>query len=186
MTDAQALIARLKAERAERLAKAMNASSELKQRLSTQEKPQPPDDPWQATLTAVEHMPTAPGRIERLGGEIRVRSQFLLDGVLDFDRSQVRVNDSRRLAGVMQRLGWVGPKDFRMGTKIVKGYVKKTATSTTTTPSSSNVLNAQYTATSATPATHEQRRSLRENTDQQRAIDGRQPWETEDGQHRDD
>src|SRR5438067_2063664 len=102
MTDAEALIARLKSERAERLAKLTGkASTELTQRFSTQKKPQPPPDPWQATLTTVEHMPDAAGRIQRIGSEIRVTSKFLLDGVLEIDPARVRVNDSRRLAGVM-------------------------------------------------------------------------------------
>src|SRR5215469_2997496 len=80
-----------------------------------------PDDPWQYTLAAVETMPD----VERVDGEIRVASEFLLDGVLRFDRARVKVGDNRRLAGVMRRLGWTGPKTFRMGAKTVKGYVKK-------------------------------------------------------------
>jgi hypothetical protein len=50
--DAEALIARLKRERAEKFTKATDASSELKHLLIKKEKPQPPVDPWQPTLAA--------------------------------------------------------------------------------------------------------------------------------------
>jgi predicted P-loop ATPase len=82
-----------------------------------------PDDPWQDILAKIETMPSE--SIERIGREIRVASEFLLEEVLRFNRSQVRISDSKRLAAAMKRLGWTGPKTFRTGTKTVKGYVKK-------------------------------------------------------------
>jgi hypothetical protein len=72
-------------------------------------------------LAGVETMPNA--SIERIGSEIRVASEFLLEDVLRFNRSQIRIGDSKRVAAVMKRLGWTR-KTFRMGTKTVKGYVK--------------------------------------------------------------
>src|SRR5262249_60605249 len=86
-----------------------------------------PDEPWQDVLAAVENMPNAAGSLERTDAEIRVTSEFLLEGVLRFDRSRVRRNDTKRLAGVMKRLGWKKPKNLRIGTKVAKGYVKKIA-----------------------------------------------------------
>src|SRR5215469_14970830 len=83
-----------------------------------------PDDPWQDILAKVETMPNADGSIERVDGEIRVASEFLLDGVLRFERARVKMGDNRRLARVMRRLGWTGPKTLRMGEKPVKGYVR--------------------------------------------------------------
>jgi predicted P-loop ATPase len=85
-----------------------------------------PDDPWQYTLAAVETMPNA--NVERVDGEIRVTTEFLLDEVLRFDRARVKVGDNRRLAGVMRRLGWTGPKTFRVGSRTLKGYSKKIIT----------------------------------------------------------
>jgi Virulence-associated protein E len=84
-----------------------------------------PDDPWQDILASVEGMPNAGGSIEQIDGEIRVTPEFLLDGVLGFNRARVRVGDSKRLADVMKRLGWTGPKPLRMGAKVIKGYVKE-------------------------------------------------------------
>ena len=69
-------------------------------------------------------MPNADGSIERVDSEIRVASEFLLDGVLRFERARVKMGDNRRLARVMRRLGWTGPKTLRMGEKPVKGYVR--------------------------------------------------------------
>ena len=86
-----------------------------------------PSDPWQDNLAAVDNMPDAGGSLERVDGEIRVASEFLLEGVLRLNRGQAKMSDSKRLAGVMKRLGWAGPKTFRMGTKTVKGYVKEIA-----------------------------------------------------------
>ena len=63
-----------------------------------------PDDPWQDILAAIETMPSA--NVERIDGEIRVTTEFLLDEVLRFDRARVKTGDNRRLAGVMRRLGW--------------------------------------------------------------------------------
>jgi hypothetical protein len=83
-----------------------------------------PDDPWQDILAKVETMPDAPGNVERIASEIRVTSEFLLSSVLCINRAQLRVSDSRRLAGAMKRLEWIGPKTFRMGEKTIKGYVK--------------------------------------------------------------
>jgi Virulence-associated protein E-like domain len=86
-----------------------------------------PSDPWQDNLAAVDNMPDAGGSLGRVDGEIRVASEFLLEGVLRLNRGQAKMSDSKRLAGVMKRLGWAGPKTFRMGTKTVKGYVKEIA-----------------------------------------------------------
>lgn len=88
-----------------------------------------PDDPWQDILASVETMPNA--NVERIDGEIRVTSELLLHEVLCINRAQVRVSDSKRLAAVMKRLGWIGPKPLRMGEKVAKGYVRRVADSNT-------------------------------------------------------
>ncbi len=82
-----------------------------------------PPDPWEDSLAAVEAMPTAPGDLEKVDGEIRVSSVYLLEHVLDFKRAQATRSDSRRVATVMKRLGWDGPKSLRIG-RVVKGYSK--------------------------------------------------------------
>jgi predicted P-loop ATPase len=82
-----------------------------------------PDDPWQDLLAAVETMPV--GSVERVDGELRVLTEFLLHDVLRFERARVKTGDNRRLAGVMRRLGWTGPKTFRVGSRTLKGYAKK-------------------------------------------------------------
>jgi predicted P-loop ATPase len=86
-----------------------------------------PPDPWEDILASVEAMPNAAGSIEQIDGEIRVASEFLLGGVLCINRAQVRVSDSKRLAAVMKRLGWTGPKPLRIGEKVAKGYVRRVA-----------------------------------------------------------
>src|SRR5205823_13453342 len=88
-----------------------------------------PDDPWQDILAGLENTPDAPGNAERIDGEIRIASQFLLDGMLRFERARVKTGDNRRLAAVMRRLGWSGPKPLRMGGTVAKGYVRRTADS---------------------------------------------------------
>jgi predicted P-loop ATPase len=57
-----------------------------------------PDDPWQDILATVETMPSA--NVERIDGEIRVTTQFLLDEVLRFDRARIKTGDIYNLIPV--------------------------------------------------------------------------------------
>ena len=84
-----------------------------------------PSDPWQDILARLVNMPTAYGSIERIDGEIRVTSQFLLDGVLHLDPAKQKVTDGKRVSAIMKRLGWAKPDNIRMGNWVGKGYVKK-------------------------------------------------------------
>jgi hypothetical protein len=88
-----------------------------------------------------------------------VTTRFLLCGVLGFDRAQVTMGDILRLKAVMKRLGWVGPRTFRMGLKSPKGYKKPIRRIPTTL---------------ATPTANEQCQSLTKDTDQQHIPDDRQ------------
>ncbi len=81
-------------------------------------------DPWQDILSVAELLPSAAGSVVRADREIRVASEFLLSGVLGFARAQVRSTDAKRLAMVMKRLGWTGPKVMRIGEKAVRAYAK--------------------------------------------------------------
>ena len=83
-----------------------------------------PDDPWQDILAGVETMPNAGGSLERAEGYIKVTSEFLLNGVLCISPVQVNQNHTKRLARVMERLGWEKPPNIRIGTRVGKGYVK--------------------------------------------------------------
>jgi hypothetical protein len=83
-----------------------------------------PGDPWEDILAKVETTPNT--NVERVEGEMRVTTEYLLEGMLRFNPAQVGMRDSKRLARVMRRLAWRGPKTFRMGEKTVKGYVKAT------------------------------------------------------------
>jgi virulence-associated protein E len=84
-----------------------------------------PDDPWEDILAKVETTPNAGGSLERADGYIKVTSEFLLDGVLGISRVQVNQNHTKRLARVMERLGWEKPPNVRIGTTVAKGYRKK-------------------------------------------------------------
>ncbi len=83
-----------------------------------------PDDPWQDILSKVENMPNADGSLERAEGYIKVTSEFLLNGVLCISPVQVNQNHTKRLARVMERLGWKKPPNIRIGAIVAKGYVK--------------------------------------------------------------
>lgn len=83
-----------------------------------------PDDPWQDILSKVENMPNAGGSLERAEGYIKVTSEFLLNGVLCISPVQVNQNHTKRLARVMERLGWKKPPNIRIGAIVAKGYLK--------------------------------------------------------------
>ena len=83
-----------------------------------------PSDPWEDMLAKIET--TGNTNVERVDGEMRVTTEFLLEGMLRFNPAQVGMKDTKRLARVMRRLGWKGPRALRMGDKPVKGYVKGT------------------------------------------------------------
>jgi len=83
-----------------------------------------PSDPWEDMLAKIET--TDNTNVERVDGEMRVTTEFLLEGMLRFNPAQVGMKDTKRLARVMRRLGWKGPRALRMGDKPVKGYVKGT------------------------------------------------------------
>jgi predicted P-loop ATPase len=83
-----------------------------------------PDDPWQDILATVENMPNSGGSLERAEGYIKVTSEFLLNGVLCISPEKVNQNHSKRLARVMERLGWEKPPNIRIGTRVGKGYVR--------------------------------------------------------------
>jgi predicted P-loop ATPase len=84
-------------------------------------------DPWEDILSTVEAMPPAPGSIAREHGEIRVASDFLLSGVLGINRGNMQQHQAKRLATVMKRLGWTGPRPMKMGVKAVRAYSKALA-----------------------------------------------------------
>jgi predicted P-loop ATPase len=81
-------------------------------------------DPWEDILVNVETMPNSPGSVAREHGEIRVTSDFLLTGVLGFNRANVQQHHAKRLATVMKRLGWKGPRPMKLGVKAVRAYAK--------------------------------------------------------------
>ena len=71
-------------------------------------------DPWDDKLA------NAYGTVEQ--GEERVSSIDLLEIVLGIHISKQRDIDYKRLGRCMRRLGWDGPKAFRINDKLQKGY----------------------------------------------------------------
>lgn len=88
-------------------------------------------DPWEDLLENIEHLvPQSSGSIVKVEGapgelaEWRVPSEYVLHSLLNFDRKSIRSSDARRLASVMRRLGWTGPKKMRFGLRTLWAYTK--------------------------------------------------------------
>lgn len=84
-----------------------------------------PDDPWEDILARVERAPNAGGSVERADGCVKVTTEFLLNGVLGISPEKVSQTHTKRLARVMDRLGWEKPPNIRIGAWVGKGYSKK-------------------------------------------------------------
>ena len=83
------------------------------------------DDPWEDTLVNIPNLVAASsGSIVIVDGELRVFSNYILDAILHIDSGDAKMFDSKRLANAMRKLGWTGPDNFRIGSKVGKGYWK--------------------------------------------------------------
>lgn len=86
-------------------------------------------DPWEHLLWRFELRTTDPaGHIVKVVNkdgklEWRVISRFILAAILKIPREGLRA-PSKRLGGVMRRLGWIGPVSLRFGSYKARGYRK--------------------------------------------------------------
>lgn len=79
------------------------------------------DDPW------VEQLEAIPERlIETTDDEERVKSKDLLGiGVLEIPIERQQQFQTKRIAGLMRKLGWEGPKLLRFKSGLAKGYRRR-------------------------------------------------------------
>jgi predicted P-loop ATPase len=83
------------------------------------------DDPWEETLANIPNLVAASsGSIVIVDGELRVFTSYLLGSMLRIDPAHQKLFDSKRLGTCMRKLGWTGPDNFRIGSKVAKGYWK--------------------------------------------------------------
>lgn len=83
-------------------------------------------DPWFELIGRIE--PNGKNTFPAPDGtrlEIRISTLDLFTLVLQLPAHMLHVAHSKRLAFVMKQHGWEGPKVFREGSKVVRGYTKK-------------------------------------------------------------
>ena len=73
------------------------------------------DDPWLDTLSRVGG--------QKVGNHMRISSTELMTSILGIPVERQQQYQTKRLAGIMRKLGWDGPKLIKFQTKIVaRGY----------------------------------------------------------------
>ena len=88
-----------------------------------------PADSWEDLLKNLEVKPDARHNIVQAvdadgNTEWRVRSCYLLANVIGIAPERTNAVHQRRLATVMRKLGWTGPKNIRFGREQAKGYFR--------------------------------------------------------------
>lgn len=80
------------------------------------------DDPWQDILSAiaVKPVPASDGK----GVELRISGKAIFEAWLQIPSDRQNAGMAKRVAFIMRRLGWDGPKPLREGTGVIKGYTK--------------------------------------------------------------
>jgi putative DNA primase/helicase len=81
-------------------------------------------DPWEDILARVESSMSELRKLSIEKGESRVASNYLFSNFLCINPANIKVPDTRRVAGIMRRLGWKGPKVLNINGADVKGYCK--------------------------------------------------------------
>jgi len=77
------------------------------------------EDGWYDLLSEI--------RGDKYGGSFRVSSASILTATLGIPKERQTQAVARRVAGIMRRLGWEGPKQIRMGRLNARGYEKPAA-----------------------------------------------------------
>jgi hypothetical protein len=90
-------------------------------------------DPWEDVLTDLENHKHVTRKVapNGLGFEFRITTRNLLEHVLLVPVEKQLEVTAKRVAFIMRRLNWDGPKVFREGTKSYKGYTKLDVTGNT-------------------------------------------------------
>jgi hypothetical protein len=81
-------------------------------------------DPWEDILARVESSCSALRKLSVERGESRVASNYIFSNFLNLNPANVKVPESKRVAMIMRRLGWDGPKVLNINGEDVKGYRK--------------------------------------------------------------
>ncbi|MER9227720.1 virulence-associated E family protein [Mesorhizobium sp. M0664] len=77
-------------------------------------------DPWEDILER-----KLPETAQRVGSELRIPTHAIFENCLGMEFGSASRRDMLRLGDCMRRLGWDGPRAFRVGGALEKGYVKE-------------------------------------------------------------
>jgi putative DNA primase/helicase len=84
-------------------------------------------DPWEDILARVESSPSVLRKLSIERGESRVASNYLFSHFLNLNPANVKVPESKRVATIMRRLGWDGPRVLNINGEDARGYRKPLA-----------------------------------------------------------
>jgi hypothetical protein len=84
-------------------------------------------DPWEITLAAIK---LKERHWTPEGEEWRISTRGIMHGWLEIGADRQTAVTLRRIAFIMRKLGWDGPKPIRIGDDVMKGYAKRAVTPT--------------------------------------------------------